>query len=79
MNLMPHYFTDIIYKTVKPSHSEKLQIIQNINNLMFQVIFIVSDWRKMPRFNAFSRNLNTINLKNFLTHGGILLEKIQQA
>ena len=31
---------DIIYKTVKPSHLEKLRIIQNINNLMFQVIFM---------------------------------------
>ena len=34
---------DIIYKTVKPSHLEKLQIKQNMNNLMFQVIFIFSD------------------------------------
>ena len=34
---------DIIYKTVKLSHLEKLQIIQNINKLMFQVIFIFSD------------------------------------
>ena len=42
-NVMPHYLIDIIHKTVKPSHLEKLQIIQNINNLMFQVIFIFSD------------------------------------
>ena len=41
---MPHYVIDIIYKTVKPSHLEKLQIIQNVNKLMFQVIFIFSDW-----------------------------------
>ena len=35
---------DIIYKTVNSSHLEKLvQIIQNINNLMFQVNFIFSD------------------------------------
>ena len=34
---------DIIYKTVTSSHLEKLQIIQNINNLMFQVILIFSD------------------------------------
>ena len=26
---------------------------------------------KIPRFNAFSRNVNTINLKIFPTHGGI--------
>ena len=30
--LITHYLIDIIHKTVKPSHSEKLQIIQNINN-----------------------------------------------
>ena len=34
----------------------------------------------MPRFNAFYRNVNTINLKIFPTHGGIYkLEKLQQA
>ena len=41
---MPHCLIDIIHKTVKPSHLEKLQITQNINKLMFQVIFIFSDW-----------------------------------
>ena len=35
---------DIIYKTVKPSHVKKLQIIQNIKNQMLQFIFIYSDW-----------------------------------
>ena len=25
----------------------------------------------MPTFSAFSRNMNTINLKTFLMHGGI--------
>ena len=34
INLKPHYMIDI-YKTVKPSNLEKLQIIQNVNNLMF--------------------------------------------
>ena len=34
---------DIIYKIVKPSHLKKLQIIQNIKNLMLQVIFIFFD------------------------------------
>ena len=43
INLMPHYVVDIIYKTVKASHLKKLQIIQNRNNLMFQVIFKFSD------------------------------------
>ena len=32
-----------ICKTVKPSHLKKLQILQNIHNLMSQVIFIFSD------------------------------------
>ena len=44
MNLMLHYLIDIIYKTVKPSHLKKLQIVQNINELMFQAILIFSDW-----------------------------------
>ena len=44
INLIPHYIIDVIYKTVKPSsHFEKLQIIQNIKNLMFQLIFIFSE------------------------------------
>ena len=35
---------------------------------------------KMPRFNVFFRNVNTINLKMFPTRGGIYkLEKTQQA
>ena len=44
INLIPHYLIDIIHKTIKPSYLEKLQIIQNIYNLMFQVVFIFSDW-----------------------------------
>ena len=43
INLTTHYLIDIIHKTVKPSHLEKLQIKKNINRLMFQVIFIFSD------------------------------------
>ena len=43
MNVIPHYLIDIIYKTVKRSQLEKLQIIQNVNKLMFQVIFIFFD------------------------------------
>ena len=114
INLIPQYLIDIIHKLVKPSYLEKLQIIQNINKLMFQVIFIFSDWIlikqiivssttfalgetdfqkillgvfewetgawvKLHRFNAFSRNVNTVNSKNFPKHGGInKSEKIQQ-
>ena len=43
-NLIPHYLIDIIHNIVKPSHSEKLQIIPNINKLIFQIILIFSDW-----------------------------------
>ena len=31
INLIPQYLIDIIHKLVKPSHLEKLQIMQNIN------------------------------------------------
>ena len=110
INLIPQYLIDIIHKTVKPSHLQKLQIIQNINKLMFQVIFIFSDWIlikkiivssihfvlgetdfpktstwsfewwtgawvKMHRFNAFSRNVNTINWNIFPTHDRIYKSK----
>ena len=44
MTLILYYMIDVIYKIVKPSHLKKLQIIQSINNLMFQVFFIFSDW-----------------------------------
>ena len=123
INLIPHYLIDIIRRTIKPPHLEKLQIIQNINKLIFQfiqninklifqVIFTFSDWImikqhsflhrfclggrkqsstwsfdwrteawvKLHRFNAFSRNVNIINWKNFRTQDGIYKsEKIQQA
>ena len=109
INLIPHYLIDIIHKTVKPSHLEKLIIMQNMEKLMFQVIFVFSEWIlikqiigfsipfstlskkslrsfewgtgacvKMHRLNAFARNVNTINSKNFSTHCGIYkLEKIR--
>ena len=54
INLIPHYLIDIIYKTVKPSHLEKLKIIQNINNLMFQIVFIFSDWILIKQTIVFS-------------------------
>ena len=40
---IPYYMIDIIYKTLKPLHLKKLQITQNIKNLMFQVTFILPD------------------------------------
>ena len=43
MKLIPHYLIDIIYKTLRPSDLKKLQIIQNIINLVFQVISIFSN------------------------------------
>ena len=42
LNLIPHYLVDIIHKIVKPSHLEKLQIIQNINKLILIKQIIVS-------------------------------------
>ena len=42
INLIPHYLIDIIHKTVKPLHLEKLQIIQNINKLILIKQIIVS-------------------------------------
>ena len=43
INVIPHCLIDIIHKNVRPSQLEKLIIIQNINKLMFQVIFIFSE------------------------------------
>ena len=43
IKLIPYYMIDIIYKTVKPSHLKKLQVIQNMKNQMLQVIFIFSE------------------------------------
>ena len=43
INLIQHYLIEIIHKTVKPSHLEKLLIIQNITKLMYQVIFKLCD------------------------------------
>ena len=43
INLIPHYLIDIVQKTVKPSYLEKIQIMQNINKVMLQVIFIFFD------------------------------------
>ena len=54
IKLIPHYSIYVIYKIVKSSHLEKLQIIQNINNLMFQVIFIFSYWILMKQIIVFS-------------------------
>ena len=31
INLIPQYLIDVIHKLVKPSHLEKLQIIENTN------------------------------------------------
>ena len=42
---IPHYLIDIIYKIVaKAITFRKIAIVPNGNKLMFQVIFIFSDW-----------------------------------
>ena len=45
---------DINYKSVKLSPMKKSQIIQNINNLMFQVIFTLSDGILIKQIIVFS-------------------------
>ena len=54
MKLIPCCITIIIYRTVKPSHFKKLQIIQNIENLMLQVIFKISDIVLIKKIIVFS-------------------------
>ena len=55
INWIPRYMIDIIYKTVKPSLLEKLQMIKNINKLMkFQVTFIFSVWLLIKQIIVFS-------------------------
>ena len=43
IKLIPYYMIDIICKILKSPHWQKLQIIQNMKSLMFQVIFIFSE------------------------------------
>ena len=54
IKLIPYYMIGNIYKTVKLSHLKKLQIIQNVKNLMFQIIFIFSDWILIKQIIVFS-------------------------
>ena len=45
VNLIPHYLIDIIYNIVaKAITFRKIAIVPNGNKLIFQVIFIFSDW-----------------------------------
>ena len=64
INLIPHYLIQIIHKAVKLSHSEKLKIIQNINKLILQVIFIFSDWILIKQIIASSTPLFLVFGKN---------------
>ena len=41
IKLISYFMMDIIYKTVRPSHLKKLQIIKKYKKLMFQVNFII--------------------------------------
>ena len=43
-NVIPQDLIDIIHKTVKLSHLEKLRIEQNINKLTLQVMLVFLDW-----------------------------------
>ena len=66
INLIPHYVIDINYKTVKPSHLEKLQNIQNINNLILQVfIFIFSEWILIEQIIFFPPLISAVGENKF--------------
>ena len=43
MKLISYYMIVVIYKTVNQSHLKQKQIMKNMKNLIFQVIFISSD------------------------------------
>ena len=70
INLIPHHLIDINYKTVNPSHLEKLQLKQNVNKLIFPVIFIFSDWIFIEQIIA-SSTPSVLGENNFqkLPHG----------
>ena len=72
-----HFLIDIIYKTVTPSYLEKLQIIQNINNLMFQAIFIFPDWILTKQITVFSTSfcLEEIDFQKLLP--GVLSRQLE--
>ena len=55
---MPHYLIDIIYKIVaKAITFRKIAIITNGKKLMFQVIFIFSDWILIEQIIDFQKIL----------------------
>ena len=62
---MPYYTINITHKTVKPSHLKILQIIQNIKNLVFQIIFIFSDWILIKQIIV-SSHFSTVGRNRFL-------------
>ena len=76
MNLILNYLIDIIYKTVKPPHLKKLQIVQNINELMFQAILIFSDWILIKQIIV-SSTLFVLEETDFQkTLPGVLIEEL---
>ena len=70
MNLIPHYLIDIIHKTVKPSHLEKLQIMKNISKQMLQVISIFQQNKANHSFLHPFR-LGEKDFQNILLTGGL--------
>ena len=74
-NPMQFYMIDIIYKTVKhlkKSHLKKLQIKQNINNLMIQVILIFSDWLLIKEILTYSNSFYYWGKRDFRKNAGCL-------
>ena len=58
INLIPHYLIDIIYKIVaKAITFRKIAIIPNGKKLMFQFIFIFSDWILIEQIIDFQKIL----------------------
>ena len=77
INLLPHYLIDIIHKTVKPAHLEKLQIIENIKKLMFHAIFIFSDWIFIKQI-VVSSTLSVLGETDFQKFvAGVLSERLK--
>ena len=66
--LIPHYLIDIICQTVKPSHLEKLQIIENINKLILIKQIIVSSTLFVLEETDFQKILHGVSI------GGLLHE-----
>ena len=67
INLIPRNLIDIIRKTVKPSHLEKLKIIQNINKLIL-IKQIIAKTLYREDLSNITFNYLCENSPNYLCH-----------